>query len=101
MEHGLRSPVSQELATLRVIGGGMGSFILIAAPERGVRLAGAPQWISHRAADALVRAGARLGFAEEKVGWYCVAAALAAGCLPDLLSEAIEEQEDEYAVRAR
>ncbi len=91
VEHGLRSPVSEELAGLRLIGGGAGNFILIRSTP------GELQWLSHRAADALVRAAARLAFAPESAGWYCVVAALAAGCLPDLLSEAIEEQEAEYA----
>ncbi len=91
VEHGLRSPVSQELAGLRLIGGGAGNFILMRTTP------GQMQWLSHRAADALVRAAARLAFAEESVGWYCVVAALAAGCLVDIQSEAIEEQEAEFA----
>lgn len=91
VEHGLRSPVSRELASLVVVPAGRG-VIGLATPVRGAGLV----WVSHPAVNALVRAAARLGFRDEGEGWYCVADALVRGALPDLLSEAIEEQEDEY-----
>jgi hypothetical protein len=100
VEHGLRSPVSQEIASLTLAHGGTGNFIL-ATPVR----ADGYRWVSHEAGDAIVRAAHRLGPFDDSdgvgEGWMAVALMLAAGCLPDLLSEAIEEQEDEYAVRAR
>lgn len=91
----LLSPVSQELASLTLEHGGTGNFIL-ATPVR----ADGYRWVSHEAGDAIVRAAHRLGPVDDSdgvgEGWMAVALMLAAGCLPDLLSEAIEEQEDEY-----
>lgn len=90
--HRLRSPVSRELAGLSLWSGGHGAFIVAAHDRRGDD----GHWVSHAACDALVRASARLAFGEEYQGWFIVVAALAAGCLVDLQSEAIEEQETEY-----
>lgn len=86
VEHGLRSPVSRELNGLTLVGGGRGVCIIV---DRGNRDA----WVSEVAGVALMGAAKRLGFGHEFEGWDGVCRALMAGCLPDVLSEAIEEQE--------
>ena len=77
---------------MQLVGAGRGVIALV-----GPRRPDDTRWASNAATDALARASVRLGFGEDGDGWFAVVEALVAGCFPDLLSEAIEEQEDEYA----
>jgi hypothetical protein len=73
--------VARELRRLRFVTGGRGVFVLV---ERSRFLPTAA------ACNALERAAGRLGFGNS---WRGVVKALSAWALPDVLSEAIEEQE--------
>lgn len=73
--------VARELRRLRLESGGCGVFI-VCATRRLI--------LSTGASDALVRAAGRLGF---QPTWAGVTRALAEWALPDVISEAIEEQE--------
>lgn len=52
-------------------------------------------WLTDGALEALERAAERLGFLTPSGPWVAVVGAICDGCLPDLLSEAIEELESE------
>jgi hypothetical protein len=73
--------VARELRGMRFVTGGRGIFILVA------RRRFLP---SSEAALAIERAAGRLGFGNH---WKGVTKALSMWALPDVLSEAIEEQE--------
>ena len=76
--------VARELRRLRFVTGGRGVFLL-AERVHGVQLLPTDE-----ACQALERAAGRLGFGNH---WRGVCKALTAWALPDVLSEAIEEQE--------
>jgi hypothetical protein len=76
-----RREVACELRRLRLESGGCGVFI-ICATRRLI--------LSSLACHALIRAAGRLGFPPT---WAGVTRALAQWALPDVISEAIEEQE--------
>jgi hypothetical protein len=83
-----RALLVEELGALELVSGGNGCLLLVhRGPEE-------ERWISRQAADEIVSAAHRLGFGDDSDGvgrgWFAVAAAIAAGYLPDLLSEAIE-----------
>jgi hypothetical protein len=65
-------------------------------PPVAVRLCG-DLWVSREATTAMVDAAHRLGFGDDSDGvgrgWFAVADAIVAGCLIDVLSEAIEAVE--------
>lgn len=73
--------VARELRRLRLEPGGYGVFV-VCATQRLI--------LSTGASHALVRAAGRLGFPPT---WAGVTRALAQWALPDVISEAIEEQE--------
>lgn len=78
--------VSRELRRLRFVTGGRGIFMLCEV-GRGARMRLLP---TSEACGALERAAGRLGFGNH---WKGVTRALQQWALPDVLSEAIEEQE--------
>ncbi len=80
--------VGLELRRLSLVGGGPGCLIMVTTA--GEQQTGGYEWLGSDALDALIRAAARLGFEER---WFGVVEAIGAGCLGDVLSEAIEEQE--------
>lgn len=88
-----RHTVGGELRRVELIGGGPGCMILVTTA--GEQRSGASEWLSIRALDALERAAYRLGFPSDGgvERWFGVVEAIGAGCLGDMLSEAIEEQE--------
>lgn len=75
---------------MRLIGGGRGCLIIVT--RRGERSGWSLEWISTEASEAMARAASRLGMAHGET-WLSVVHAIGAGCLDDVLSEAIEEQE--------
>lgn len=83
--------VGRELRAAYLTHGGRGCTILVTT--RGEMSSGAVEWVSPRAWAALERAAERLGFETASGPLVSVARAIVAGCLPDLLSEAIEEVE--------
>jgi len=78
--------VSRELRRLRFVTGGRGVFLLCEV-GRGAQIRLLP---TGEACGALERAAGRLGFGNH---WKGVTKALSMWALPDVLSEAIEEQE--------
>lgn len=71
----------RDLQNLRLIDGGRGCIIIVTTNG---------EWIGPAVANALIGAASELGLGDL---WQGVVNAIAAGCLPDLLSEAIEAAE--------
>jgi hypothetical protein len=84
--------VSRELRQVEAMVGPRGTVVVLANLDPGV-----PMWLTKRASDEMVSAAHRLGFGDDSDGvgrgWFAVADAIVAGCLIDVLSEAIEAVE--------
>lgn len=83
----------RDLRNLRLIGGGRGCIIFTTTNG---------EWLGREVGEYLEGAAHQLGFglpgdARTSYAWHSVADAIVAGCLPDLLSEAIEAAEALFA----
>lgn len=76
----------RDLQNLRLVSGGRGCIIFTTTDE---------QWVDGAVCDLLTGAAQQLGFTPngQLPMWLDAVNAIAAGCLPDLLSEAIEAAE--------
>lgn len=74
----------RDIRNLHVVSGGRGCIIFTTTNG---------EWIGGELVDILTGAAEQLGFAAPWPGWGGVVTAVVKGCLPDLLSEAIEAAE--------
>jgi hypothetical protein len=87
-----RKRVAHELRHAALGNGGTGCAVLVSG------VTGQSLWLTDGALEALERAAERLGFLTPSGPWMAVVSAICDGCLPDLLSEAIEELESECTI---
>lgn len=85
--------LGRELRRARLVGGGWGACILVST-EGNESL-----WLTREACEACVRAAVWMGFGFGAQTWSAVVQAIAAGCIEDVLSYAIEEVESDGGER--